>query len=473
MTLRLDYNCILDTTIGGEHGLSLASIQANSGKIREVHDGLQKRRESGELGFFDVPYHMGVADRVKAWADSVAGDFDYFVHIGIGGSGLGPICVQAALNSPCYNEGAAFRTANGRTYPRLYIIDNVDPEMIAEVDRVIDIRRTLFHVVSKSGTTPETMTAFMYFLEKLRVNVGDHAIGRQFVFTTDPAKGVLRELANKWGVTTFDIPPNVGGRFSVLTPVGLVPAALTGVDIHGLLRGAARMQDRCETSDLMRNPAAFSALVHYMMDVEKGKKIVVMMPYIQSLRFLSAWFVQLWAESLGKAHDVNGKLVNVGQTPLGALGATDQHSQVQLFAEGPNDKLLLFLEASKFRHQCTIPAASAGLEEMRHFGEFDFSRLLNTEKDATEFALARQQRPSMTLKLHSIDAETVGELFHFFELQTAYAGGLYNINAFDQPGVEEGKRATHALMGRGKPEDEAKLAEVKAFKARLTAEPLA
>jgi len=468
MTIKLDFNCVLDSIVGSEHGLSLAELRAQAPRAKQVHAELQRRRQSGELGFFDVPSHVGVADSVATWAKKVAGQFEAVVHLGIGGSGLGPICVQAALNSPFYNEDPKLRTKDGITYPRLYIVDNVDPEMMAEVDRVTDPRKTLYHVVSKSGTTPETMTSFMFFLEKLRQNLGEDALPKHLVFTTDPKKGVLRAFADKHGIQTFDIPANVGGRFSVLTPVGLVPAALAGVDVHGLMRGAARVQAQCDNDDLMANPAYLSGLIFHLMDTQKGKNINVMFPYTNGLRYVAAWYQQLWAESLGKAVNVRGEKVNVGQTPVAALGATDQHSQVQLYAEGPFDKVFLFIEVGKFRHQVQIPTAGQGMEDMAHFGGVDFATLLNTEKVATEFALAVQSRPSMTLRLHTIDAETVGGLFQFFELQTAFAGGLYEIDAFDQPGVEEGKRATHALLGRGKPEDLAKLAEVEAFKAKLT-----
>jgi glucose-6-phosphate isomerase len=204
------------------------------------------------------------------------------------------------------------------------------------------------------------------------------------------------------------------------------------------------------------------------MDTTKGKPISVMMPYSQGLRAFAWWYGQLWAESLGKKHDRAGNVVMAGQTPVAALGATDQHSQVQLYTEGPNDKIFTFLEVAEFRRPCAIPPAADGLEAMAHFGGSDMGHLLNVEKSATEFALSAAGRPSITWKLDAINAGAIGALFYLYELATAFAGDLYGIDAFDQPGVEEGKKATHALMGRSGSADRAKLAEVEAWRARFT-----
>jgi glucose-6-phosphate isomerase len=473
MLFSYDFNGVLDSVIGSEHGLSLAELQGYQQQATDVHNALQDRRRSGELGFFDVPTTGAEhAAKISAWAKEAAPKYDAVVHLGIGGSGLGPICVQSALNSPYYNEDAKLRTKDGITYPRLYIVDNADPEMIAHVDRVTDPAKTLYHVVSKSGTTPETMTAFMFFLKKVQVALGQDMLHNHFVFTTDPEKGVLRPFAQKHDIQCFEIPPNVGGRFSVLTPVGLVPAALCGIDVVAMLKGAEHVQKACESHDLMSNPAYMAGLIHYLLDTKKEKNIAVLMPYAQSLKNLAAWFGQLWAESLGKANSTSGETINVGQTPVGALGATDQHSQVQLYVEGPYDKLVTFMMVKQFRDQCAIPEAEAGLEAMKHFGDHDFSRLLNTELEATMFAITRTNRPTTTITVETVNEETIGGLFQFFELQTAFAGGLYDIDAFDQPGVEEGKKATHALMGRWLAVDATKLEELKEFQAKLTQKPI-
>ncbi|HBF35564.1 TPA: glucose-6-phosphate isomerase, partial [Candidatus Sumerlaeota bacterium] len=220
---------------------------------------------------------------------------------------------------------------------------------------------------------------------------------------------------------------------------------------------------RCSNPNLMKNPAYLNAAIHYLADKKKGKSISVMMPYANALKDVADWYRQLWAESIGKAFDLKGKKVNVGQTPVKALGATDQHSQVQLYVEGPNDKIFTFIGTEKFRAECPIPESFKDIPELNYLQGHDMGTLLNAELDATEFALYCAERPSVKFILDEISPENVGGLLYLLEVQTAFSGGLYNINAFDQPGVEEGKKATAALMGRTKPEDIAKAKEIKAF----------
>jgi len=194
----------------------------------------------------------------------------------------------------------------------------------------------------------------------------------------------------------------------------------------------------------------------------------VMMPYANALRDVADWYRQLWAESIGKAKDVQGKTVNVGQTPIKALGATDQHSQVQLYVEGPNDKIFTLIKTEQFRAKCPIPKSFKAIPELRYFAGHDMGELLNVELDATEFALAKNKRPSVRIILDEISPENLGGLLYMLEVQTAFSGGLYNINAFDQPGVEEGKKATAALMGRGTDKDKVKEREIAAFQKKKT-----
>jgi len=462
MAVQLDFNAALDAIVGPDHGISMSDLDALTPRVAAVHADLMARRDKGELGFFDLPLAVEEAKRIQDYANNFAKPLEAIVHLGIGGSGLGPTCIQQALNHPYYNEDARFR--NGR--PRLYVVDNSDPEMLAGVMDVVDPKAMLLHVVSKSGTTPETMTAFMTCWDMMVAQLGVEEAAARTVFTTDPKDGLLRAFANRHKIATFPVPPNVGGRFSVLTSVGLLPAALTGVEAQELLDGAAEMSKRCLKPNLLQNPAYLCAALHYLADTKKGKKVAVMMPYAQSLKTFAAWWVQLWAESLGKRVDRAGKEVWVGQTAVGALGATDQHSQVQLFVEGPNDKILTFIEVERYRRTCGIPAAQPGLEELTHFADKDMGELIQAEKRATEFALSAAQRPSITWKLDAVDARHLGALFYVYEVATAFAGGLYGIDAFDQPGVEEGKRATHALLGRGTAKDAAKLRDVEAMRAR-------
>jgi glucose-6-phosphate isomerase len=324
------------------------------------------------------------------------------------------------------------------------VLDNVDPRTIDALLAGLELARALFVVTSKSGGTAETMAQFLVVHARLVAAVGE-AWREHVVFVTDPAKGALRPLALRERVPALDIPANVGGRFSVLTPVGALPAALIGVDVAALLRGAAAMAERCASDRVAENPALAYAALQHLADTRLGKPIHVFMPYSDALRDFAAWFVQLWAESLGK---IRGDGVSVGPTPVAALGATDQHSQVQLFMEGPADKTVTFLAVRERGADVTIPAAFADVPELAYLAGHSLGELLDVEQRATAGALAARGRPNMTLTLDRVDAEHVGALIMFLELATAYAGQLYGVDAFDQPGVELGKQFAYAMLGR-------------------------
>jgi glucose-6-phosphate isomerase len=368
--------------------------------------------------------------------------------------------VQQALNHPYYNELPREKRGG---FPKLYIADNVDPERLLYLFETIDITKSLFNVISKSGSTSETMSQFMIIKELLESKLGKEAAKKRIVCTTDASSGNLIKIAKEEGYKTFTIPSGVGGRFSELTPVGLLPAAFCGIDIAGLLEGAAQMDKLCAEDDINKNACHMFALLHYI-GMNRGKNITVMMPYADSLKYISDWFAQLWAESLGKQYDLDGKVVNAGQTPVKALGVTDQHSQVQLYAEGPFDKIIVFLGVDEYRETVTIPRLYADMPSLGFLGGVTHNQLIQTEQAATEYALTKAGRMNMTLTLPKVTAQTVGQLLYFFEVATAFAGELLNINAFDQPGVEGGKDATYAYFGR--PGYEQKKAEMDAAPAK-------
>ncbi|HSA54167.1 MAG TPA: hypothetical protein VLE53_00620, partial [Gemmatimonadaceae bacterium] len=302
---------------------------------------------------------------------------------------------------------------------------------------------TRFVVTSKSGGTAETMAQYLVVrgrLEQKGLAPRDHLI-----FLTDPERGALRRIAVEERIPVLDIPPNVGGRFSVLSAVGMLPALLIGVDAEALLRGAADMRARCDSDELTRNPAGMFAALQWHADARRGRHIHVFMPYSDPLRDLAAWFVQLWAESLGKTRRDGS---HAGPTPVAALGATDQHSQVQLFMEGPPDKTVTFVTVGDEGVDLEIPRAHADLPDLAYLGGRRLGELLRAECEATAGALAVRGRPSLSIHLERVDPWHVGGLLMLLELATAYAGELYGVDAFDQPGVELGKRFTYGLFGR-------------------------
>jgi glucose-6-phosphate isomerase len=287
----------------------------------------------------------------------------------------------------------------------------------------------------------------MVVRDLLRKRLGE-TFAQRIVATTDTQKGTLREIALADGYALLAVPDDVGGRFSVLSPVGLFSAAMCGIDIDALLAGAAAMKQRVDHPHWRDNPATMLAAIQYLAFTAKGKHLHVMMPYSNRLYLLTDWYRQLWAESLGKRCDRGGRDVFVGPTPIKALGATDQHSQVQLYREGPNDKLVVFLEVQKHPREVRVPDAFADVPGLAYLRKAKLSRLLNAEKAATEYALAVSHRPSVTIRFNSITPQSVGEFIYLYEFVTSLMGELFNIDAYNQPAVELGKQATFALMGK-------------------------
>jgi glucose-6-phosphate isomerase len=284
------------------------------------------------------------------------------------------------------------------------------------------------------------MALYLVIRERVAQLVEPDRVRGHFLFTTDPAVGALRRIAEAEGIPALPVPPNVGGRFSVLSPVGLWPAAVTGVDIGALLEGAGAMVEACATDELRKNPAGLFATLLHEADVAGGKPIHVLMPYCDRLRSLALWFQQLWAESLGKGMR--------GPTPLPAVGATDQHSQVQLFMEGPKDKVVIFVAVADVGDPVAIPSLHAEIAELGYLGGHSLGELLDAERRATAEALRQGGRPSLTLELERVDAHALGALFMLFQIATVYGGALYGVDPLDQPGVELGKRLTYGLLGR-------------------------
>jgi len=436
MTLRIDYSNMMISP----GGIDPAMWSGAGKQFADAKRGFDALRAAGTVGFVDLPSDKALLDQVERFAAGARGKFDDVVILGIGGSALGPIALRTALRPSGWNM-LDDKTRQG--YPRLHVLDNVDPETIDALLRRLRLDRTLFVVTSKSGGTAETMAQFLIVHDRITREKLD--VTKQMVFVTDPKQGALRPLAERLKVLAVDIPANVGGRFSVLTPVGTLPAALMGIDVESLLSGAAEMAKRCESKELARNPAGVYAMLQWLADIRLMKKTVVFMPYSDPLRDFASWFVQLWAESLGKQRPDG---TSVGSTPLAALGATDQHAQVQLFMEGPADKTVTFVAVDKRATDLIIPKVFPDVKELGYLGGHSLGELIDVEQRATAGALAKRGRPNMTIHLERVDAAHVGQLMMLLEVATAYAGQLYGIDAFNQPGVELGKQFAYALLGR-------------------------
>jgi glucose-6-phosphate isomerase len=392
-----------------------------------------------------VPFDEHLVGEIRRVAKPLLEWCWHFVVLGIGGSALGAKALHQALCPPQYN---LFPLARRHHRPALWVLDNIDPDYFYGMLDGLDLRRTAFNVISKSGGTAETLAQFLFIYQLLIGRVSKERAAERIILTTDPEKGVLRRLAAREDFPSLSVPPGVGGRFSVLSPVGLLPAHMVGIDVEELLAGARYMAVRLREEDHRRNPAYRLASLFYLFATHRARHILAIMPYASTLAGMADWFCQLWAESLGKKFNLEGRVVHAGSTPVRAVGATDQHSQLQLYMEGPHDKLITFLEVGKFQHQVDLPALYPDQEELGYLGGHTMNELLQVEQRATAFNLMKAGRPSLTLHLPEINAFTVGQLIYLLEVTTVVAGGLLGVNPLDQPGVEGGKHTTYGLMGR-------------------------
>ncbi len=441
--IQLYYKNVTAEIIGSDHGITAEQLKSLAEKTLPLIRKLNQKRKAGQTPYRDLPYNRQAPQQVKDLVADLKEVCENLVVLGIGGSALGNIALQTALNPYMYNLDDAQRAG-----PRFFVFDNIDPpQFVSFLDWLGDkLDRTVFNVISKSGRTAETAGQFMIVRQLLREKLGPDGYKNRVVATTDPERGDLRAIALDEGLRCLEVPQGVGGRFSVLSAVGLFSAAMCGIDIDSLLAGACDMDQRAGNEDFYKNPAAINAAINYHF-YDRGKRISVMMPYSYALKDLADWYRQLWAESLGKAQDLAGNEVHIGPTPVKALGTTDQHSQVQLYREGPNDKLFTFLQVDNFERDLKIGPAPDRAPELEFLAGADLSMLLKNEKKATEYALLQSKRPCLTVIFDKVNAYTVGQFIYLFEVTTSLAGALFGINPYDQLAVELGKKATFALMG--------------------------
>lgn len=450
LRITVDYTNMTDKYLG-DKGISQKTLDAHKKLAKEAHAYVNANRGRDDLymGWTELPYNQNeIVSDILEQAKTIRKEFEYFVVLGIGGSALGPIMAFNALCHLHYND----LPRSKRRGPKFFVEDNVDPVRMKELLDVIDLKKTCFNIISKSGATSETMAQYLIVSNLLKQ--AGLSVKKRVIFTTDASKGNLVKISKELGgVKSYVLPDGVGGRFSELSPVGLLPAAVLGIDIKLLLKGAAYMDKLCKTNDLKKNPALMCATLQYI-SMQNGKNIGVMMPYSDNLRTVSDWYCQLWAESLGKNVTLDGTPCNVGQTPVKALGVTDQHSQVQLYTEGPFDKVITFISVGKYKEQFNIPHGCDTIPDVSFLSGHTMEELIQAENKATAYALTKAGRLNYTILLPEVNAFTLGQLLFLFELQTAYAGAMLNINTFNQPGVEAGKKATFALLGKAGYEDQ-------------------
>ncbi len=420
-----------------ENGLTPDLLASEQAWLQAAHASITNQKKEGKLGFAKLPY--ADISEIQLLAEEVAKECKNLVVVGIGGSDLGTRAIHRALNHQYYNSVS--EAQNGR--PRLFFIgDTTDPEPLLELCDIVDWAETVIVMVSKSGNTIEQMSTFLVVRQYVLEAVGAEKLKDRIITITDPSDGTLHDMSVQEGYRSLAVPKDVGGRFSVLTPVGLFPLAVVGVDITAILAGARDIEEN-------GSEVAAEFAYHQFLAFSKLKRgITIMMPYTYALRELGFWFRQLWAESLGKRVNKQGEVVQTGPQPIAAIGPTDQHSQVQLYMEGPHDKIVTFVTVTNPEHDITVPAAFPELEGASYLAGIPLSRILLEEQKATASALAAAGRPSVHLEIDTLDAFHIGSLIYFFELATAYGGELWDVDAYNQPGVELGKQLLYKALGR-------------------------
>lgn len=443
MTSHHSISCDLNNLFNPAITDGPTSISQFESAFHAAHSGIIALKKTNQLPFSKLPEEDAVTQQVLDQAKRYHA-VDNVIVLGIGGSALGTSSIYYALNGPY----ATSFLEKKKGAPRLFVIDNIEPDWMMDLVKLAEGQKNLFVLISKSGNTSETLAQYL-FVKKHFNNVSH----KDFFAITDPESGFLREFCTKHEIPNLPVPPGVGGRFSIFTPVGLFPLAVSGVNIREVLAGAAAMESRCQNSTLAQNPAGVLAMTLHHWMVQKNTSQVVMMPYSDRLRFVSDWFAQLWGESLGKRLTLNGEERFIGNTPIKAQGVTDQHSQLQLYLEGPRDKVVLFVEVENFASQGLLSDEKTGDERLDFLSGRSLRELLLAEKRGTEESLRENDRPNATIKLTEVNPYQLGQVYQLFMNVIPYMGALLNINPFDQPAVERIKKFTFGLMGHPKYSD--------------------
>ncbi len=428
-------NCFADAI--GDGGLESEPYQAALSGTAAALAGLKAARDDASLPLLRLPSALDDLAPLRLVADRFRADFDDVVVLGTGGSSL-------AGQTICALADRGFGPRPGA--PRLWFMDNVDPDTFAALVEALDLGRTGFLVISKSGSTAETLTQMLVCMEAASLRVkGD--VGRHFTAVTEPGDNVLRRIAKRHGMATLDHDPGVGGRYSALSLVGLLPTMMAGLDAAALRRGAAEVLDQALSgAPPAEIPPAVGAAISVGLSRHRAIGTTVLMPYVDRLADFGLWYRQLWAESLGK--DGNGT------TPIRAVGTVDQHSQLQLYLAGPADKMFTVVMLDCVGTGARVDANLASDEALGYLSGRTMGDLMDAESRATAETLARNGRPTRLIRIESLDEAVLGGLMMHFMLETIIAAHLLGVDPFDQPAVEEGKVLTRQYLAASRPDAE-------------------
>ena len=409
-------------------------------KVQEIHQELQenKNKEEEFLGWLDLPtkYNKKEFEKIKKCAKKIREDSEILVVIGIGGSYLGARAVIESLTHTFYN----LLPKEERKSPQiLYVGNNISGKYLEELVELIGNRDLSVNVISKSGTTTEPAIAFRFFREFMENKYGIKEARKRIYVTTDKEKGALKTLATKEGYETFIIPNNVGGRYSVLTPVGLLPIATAGIDIDKLMSGARFAEEKYNDENLKYNDCYKYAVARNLL-YKNDKNIEILVSYKPNLHYFIEWWKQLFGESEGK----DGK----GIYPSGAEFTTDLHSLGQYIQEGRKNLFETVINVEKEESNIKINVDEDNLDEINYLADKTMDYVNKKAMEGTINAHVEGDVPNIVINMEKIDEETIGHLIYFFELACAMSGKILGVNPFNQPGVEKYKTNMFKLLGK-------------------------
>lgn len=425
----------------GRFGFKSAELTKLAPKLKAYNKKFKHDKDMPDLSFRKLPYETKTVAQISGLAKKLQKKFDNLVVVGIGGSDLGARAIYQALAGKYANQ-----LPKKKNKMKVYFLgDTTDPEPMDDLLKILNLKKTVFYIISKSGNSIEPLSTFLFLRKKVISKVGSEKHKEHFIITTNLSKGALLEIATKEDYLIAGHYDG-GGRFSVLSVNGLLPTACAGFDIKDLLNGAKVMDRLSKNNNYKKNLPFLFAALQYLAYSKRQQNISVLMPYNYNLREFGFWFRQIIAESLGKQYNLNKKKVNTGITPIAALGPTDQHSQIQLYNEGPSDKIITFIKVVNSYNYFKVPRLNN--TELAYLGEKRFDNILEIERWATAVSLMKNKRPNGTLILPWLNEYYLGQLFYFMEMTVVYLGELMNVNVFDQPGVEQSKKYMYGLLGK-------------------------
>ena len=447
--LELDYsNCLADA-IGATHGLTENELDTLIAKIPKHHEHVAELAAQNTSALFALPEQS--LDELDALIAQHPKKWKHVLVVGVGGALIGAQCLHKTLSHPAYN----LQDQKSRRGPQIFFLDNADPHVVTHYLAMLDLKKTLCVFISKSGITAEAIAFYTCLQDYFSAQIGTAAFARQSIVFTDGEKSPLAPLAQQHKSCVIALPSNLGDRFNILGAPSLFIAGLVGIDIHALLAGAQAMKQRCWHGDAHSNPAYMHALIHYLLTRKRRKTIHASMGFSNRFGPLIDWYDHLLSVSLGKMFNKKGKAVHVGPSHMACIGPSGLHGQMQLYAEGPFDKVVTFFCLDEHEHDVTLPAMTSEHDAINYLGEQRLTTINDCAYITAAHCITESGRPNMTIRLERMNEACVGACIFMLQLSTVMSAELYGIDAFDQPGVDSYKQGLFAQLGRIGFEDKA------------------